>query len=236
MNLDDFDTEELIKMSSNFNYYSVILKNNILFGELKLENIQKELIKRGLEKKDDVYFVKIEQLPLLEPNNIIHKDISVEDISLPIQKNKKPSKIEKTKPKTQLNKSPIKLSFNHKYFTLYQIEGNSLTDLKINSEDLILIKNIPAKIKNKLKKLKTKFISDVNNTQILNEWVLTLMDFNSKLIVFNLNNKMFVKELNILENRVYLMSKNNHFFNYNLSINSNFEILGVVTNIIRNLD
>lgn len=236
MKLDDFESEELIQLIDNFNHYSILIKSNILFNELKIEDIQSELIKRGIEKKENTYFVKLEQITLLEQTNVAQKEISNEQILGTNQENNLPKNKQSKQQKTKTEKSPIKLNFDQKYFSLYQIEGNSLIDLKINNGDLILIRNKPTKIKLKLRKLKLQFISDINNSNFIKEWISILEAFNSKLIVFKLNDKIFVKELNIVGTSVYLMSKNNKYFNYNLSPKTNFEILGIVTNVIRNLD
>ncbi len=236
MKLDDFESEELIQLIDNFNHYSILIKSNILFNELKIEDIQSELIKRGIEKKENTYFVKLEQITLLEQSNVAQKVISNEQILGTNQENNLPKNKQSKQQKTKTEKSPIKLNFDQKHFSLYQIEGNSLIDLKINNGDLILIRNTPTKIRSKLRKLKLQFISDINNSNFIKEWISILEAFNSKLIVFKLNDKIFVKELNIVGTSVYLMSKNNKYFNYNLSPKTNFEILGIVTNVIRNLD
>jgi|GEM_PF-3705735 len=236
MKLDDFESEELIQLIDNFNHYSILIKSNILFNELKIEDIQSELIKRGIEKKENTYFVKLEQITLLEQTNVAQKVISNEQILGTNQENNLPKNKQSKQQKTKTEKSPIKLNFDQKHFSLYQIEGNSLIDLKINNGDLILIRNTPTKIRSKLRKLKLQFISDINNSNFIKEWISILEAFNSKLIVFKLNDKIFVKELNIVGTSVYLMSKNNKYFNYNLSPKTNFEILGIVTNVIRNLD
>jgi len=236
MKLDDFDSEELIQLVDNFNHYSILIKSNTLFNELKIEDIQSELIKRGIEKKENTYFVKLEQITLLEQTNVAQKVISNEQILGTNQENNLPKNKQSKQQKTKTEKSPIKLNFDQKHFSLYQIEGNSLIDSKINKGDLILIRNTPTKIRSKLRKLKLQFISDINNSNFIKEWISILEAFNSKLIVFKLNDKIFVKELNIVGTSVYLMSKNNKYFNYNLSPKTNFEILGIVTNVIRNLD
>lgn len=229
MKFDDFENDELIQLINNYNHYSYLIDNNVLLNEININDLYLELQKRGIQKLDNSYLVKIEQITLLENNNIVHKEITNENLQI----NQIPQKDVKNKRKEQL---PIILNFDQKYFSLYKIEGNSLNDLKINNDDLILVKNLPTKIKSKLNKLNLKFSSDTNNSNLLGEWISLLENYNSKLIVFKLKEKIFVKELKIEKNSVYLMSKNNSYFNYNLTIDSKFEFLGVVTNIIRNLD
>ena len=142
MKFDDFENDELIQLINNYNHYSYLNENNILFNDININDLFIELQKRGIQKLDNSYMINIEQITLLESNNIVHK----ENENLLINQN--PQKNVRNKKNKQL---PIILNFDQKRYSLFQIEGNSLNDLKINNGDLILVKNLPLKIKSKHK-------------------------------------------------------------------------------------